>query len=121
MAGTDRTRVQMKKKRDLAAEIIDNLKELHATLRASGRLRGKYTVRKVRAVPEPSQYSADDVKALREKLGVSQPIFARMLGVSAALVRAWENGQRQRAPIARRPLDTIRENPARWRAMVEAA
>jgi putative transcriptional regulator len=61
------------------------------------------------------------VCSTRQVVGVSQPVFARMLGVSAALVRSWECGQRKPAPIARRLLDLIRANPANWREMVEAA
>jgi DNA-binding transcriptional regulator YiaG len=44
-----------------------------------------------------------------------------MMGVSVALVRSWECGQRKPAPIARRLLDLIKANPKNWRAMVEAA
>jgi putative transcriptional regulator len=61
------------------------------------------------------------VRKTREGVGVSQPVFARMLGVSAALMRSWECGQRKPAPIARRLLDLIHANPADWRELVEAA
>jgi DNA-binding transcriptional regulator YiaG len=110
-----------RKKRDIAAEIIADLKQMHATLKAGTPLREKYTVHTVRAVPEPGDYDADGVRTTRALVGVSQPVFARMLGVSAALVRSWECGQRKPAPIARRLLDLIRANPANWRAMVDAA
>jgi putative transcriptional regulator len=109
------------KKRDIGREIIKDLKELHATLKAGIPLREKYTVRTVRAVPDPGKYEAADVRAIRALVGVSQPVFARMLGVSAALIRSWECGQRKPAPIARRLLDLIRANPSNWREMVEAA
>lgn len=59
-------------------------------------------------VPDPAKYDPADVQATRELVGVSQAIFARMLGVSPPLVRAWECGQRTLAPIARRLLDLIR-------------
>jgi len=108
-------------RRNIAAEIIADLKNLHATLKAGTPLREKYTVRTVRAVPEPGSYDSATVRKTRELVGVSQPVFARMLGVSAALVRSWECGQRKPAPIARRLLDLIRANPSNWRAMVEAA
>jgi DNA-binding transcriptional regulator YiaG len=110
-----------RKKRDVGAEIIADLKDLHETLRAGIPLREKYTVRTVRTVPDPTKYDAADVKSTRELVGVSQPVFARMLGVSAALVRSWECGQRKPAPIARRLLDLVRANPSDWREMVEAA
>jgi DNA-binding transcriptional regulator YiaG len=110
-----------RKKRNVANEIIADLKEFNATLRAGIPLREKYTVRTVRIVPDPSIYNPADVRTTRKLVGVSQPVFAMMLGVSAALVRSWECGQRVPAPIARRLLDTIRSNPSNWRAMVEAA
>ncbi|HZK81667.1 MAG TPA: hypothetical protein VFC46_11380 [Humisphaera sp.] len=110
-----------KNKRNIAREIIDDLKELNATLEAGIPLHEKYTVRTVHVVPDPGKYTATDVQRTRKLVGVSQPIFARMLGVSAALVRAWECGQRKPAPIARRMLDLVRADPANWRAIVEAA
>ncbi|HET6251330.1 MAG TPA: hypothetical protein VFE47_26840 [Tepidisphaeraceae bacterium] len=111
----------MKRKRNIAREIIDDLKELNATLEAGIPLHEKYTVRTVNVVREPTKYTAASVRRTRKLVGVSQPIFARMLGVSAALVRAWECGQRTPAPIARRMLDLVRADPANWRAIVEAA
>ena len=108
-------------KRNIAREIIADLKEMHATVTAKIPLREKYTVRTVRSVPDPARYDAAGVRATRELVGVSQPVFAGMLGVSAALVRSWECGQRKPAPIARRLLDLIRANPSSWRKMIEAA
>lgn len=110
-----------RKKRNVAREIIADLKQMHATLRAGIPLREKYTVRTVREVPDPGRYDAREIQATRKLLGVSQPIFAQMLGVSAALVRSWESGQRKPAPIARRLLDQIRANPSGWREMIKAA
>jgi DNA-binding transcriptional regulator YiaG len=109
------------KRRDVAREIIADLKEIHATLKAGTPLREKYTVRTVRAVPDPGDYAAADVRRTRELVGVSQPVFAQMLGVSAALVRSWECGQRKPAPVARRLLDLVRADPSNWRKLIEAA
>jgi len=109
------------RKRNVASEIIADLKEMHATIQAGIRLHEKYTARTVRSIPDPATYDAADVRTTRELVGVSQPVFAQMLGVSPALVRSWECGQRKPAPIARRLLDMIRANPSNWRAMIEAA
>lgn len=109
------------KKRNVGAEIIADLKQMHADLQAGVSLREKYTFRSACVVPDPGNYQAADVLATRELVGVSQPVFAQMLGVSPALVRAWEIGQRKPAPIARRMLDLIRADPSNWRAMIEAA
>lgn len=110
-----------KKRRNVADEIISDLKEMTTALKSGAPLKEKYTVRNVGIVPGPSEYDSADIRKLRDRVGVSQTVFAQMLGISAALVRAWENGQREPAPIARRLLDLIRADPARWRTMVRAA
>jgi DNA-binding transcriptional regulator YiaG len=51
-------------------------------------------------------------------MGVSQAVFARLLGVSVVLVKSWEAGTREPSPLARRLLDTIRANPPAWLATV---
>lgn len=109
------------RRRQITREIIADLEELATTLEAGTPLREKYTIRTVHRVPDPAPYAAADVRRARELVGVSQPVFAQMLGVSAALVRSWECGQRKPAPIARRLLDLVRSNPAAWRKMIEAA
>jgi putative transcriptional regulator len=109
------------KKRNLASEIIDDLEKLATALESNTPLQRFFTVRTVRAIPKPSAYTGKTVRSARQLIGVSQPIFAQMLGVSPALVRSWEIGQRKPSPLARRMLDLIRENPARWRKMVDAA
>ena len=112
----------MKKARPRVAQtIMVDLKELNAALAAGIPLHEKFTVRTVRVIPAPANYAAKDVRKTRDLVGASQTVFARMLGVSVALVRAWECGQRKPAPIARRLMDVIRANPSNWRKMVEAA
>jgi DNA-binding transcriptional regulator YiaG len=113
--------MKRKQRRDVAREIIADLKGIHASLNAGIPLKEKYTIHTVRVVPGPGTYAAADVRRTRELIGVSQSIFAQMLGVSAALVRSWECGQRTPAPIARRLLDLVRANPSDWRRMIEAA
>jgi putative transcriptional regulator len=39
-------------------------------------------------------FSKDDIKALRERAGVSQREFATMLGVSRRTLQEWEQGRR---------------------------
>ena len=40
-------------------------------------------------------YSTPDVKAIREKYGLSQIKFAKLLGISPATLRNWEQGRRR--------------------------
>jgi putative transcriptional regulator len=71
------------------------------------------TMREVE-IPEPTEYSASDVKTLRERLEFSQNIFAQLVGVSHELVSHWEYGIRKPAPLARRLLDKINEDPSAY-------
>jgi putative transcriptional regulator len=81
---------------------------------------GRLTVRRVE-VTEPGTYDAMAVKETREELNVSQSVFAQLLGVSPVLVRSWERGVRTPAPVARRLLDQVREEPSRFLSLVHAA
>ena len=78
---------------------------------------GRFTVRTSEVV-EPSEYSAKAVIRTRNMLKVSQSVFAQILGVSPALVRAWERGARKPSPIARRLLDQVRGNPSNFRMLI---
>ena len=72
---------------------------------------GKVTARQV-AIPEPPVYSSARVTQIREEIGVSQPVFAQILGVAAATVRSWEQGKRPPGGTARRLLQVMEARPA---------
>ncbi|MGH9323156.1 MAG: NadS family protein [Vicinamibacteria bacterium] len=52
-----------------------------------------------------------DIKAVRERLGVSQSEFALMIGVSVSTLQNWEQGRRQPEGPARALLKVAAENP----------
>jgi len=52
-----------------------------------------------------------DIKAVREKLNVSQSEFAMMIGVSVSTLQNWEQGRRQPEGPARALLKVAAENP----------
>jgi putative transcriptional regulator len=58
-----------------------------------------------------------DVKAAREKLGLSQNSFARTFGFSPATVKKWEQGQRHPTGPARVLMRVIERRP---KAVLEA-
>lgn len=81
---------------------------------------GLLTARTVEVPDEPGEYGPADILALRERIEVSQAIFARLVGASRILVSSWEQGKRTPNTMARRLLDEIKDNPERWAAMVRA-
>jgi transcriptional regulator with XRE-family HTH domain len=75
----------------------------------------------MRVIPKPSLYPPARVRAVRELIGASQEVFARLLAVSPMTVRSWEQGLRQPSPIARRFLDEIEMSPGHFRGRILAA
>lgn len=78
--------------RDIGQEILDGLRELKRG--ESGRV-----------VNVPS------VSEIREKTGLSQTDFARLLGVSVRTLQDWEQGRRAPSGAARTLLRIANRNP----------
>jgi putative transcriptional regulator len=57
------------------------------------------------------RFRADDVRAIRRRLGKSQVQFALMIGVSPATLRNWEQGRRTPDGPARALLKVAAANP----------
>ncbi len=72
----------------------------------------KFTVRKIRLNLEPTSYNPATVRKTRDVLKLSQPLFAKFLGVSVQTVRAWEQGNKIPSDMACQFLDEINANPA---------
>jgi putative transcriptional regulator len=79
-----------------------------------GEVSQRFTCRQIRLNLESSAYSPNLVRQTRRKLGLSQALFARFLGVSVKTVRAWEQGINTPQPMACRFMDEIRQAPGYW-------
>jgi putative transcriptional regulator len=77
-------------KRDLAAELLQSIKEMKAG--------------KVRVVLTPATEA-------REKTGLSQSQFAQLLGVSVRTLQGWEQGRKQPSGAAKTLLAIAQANP----------
>lgn len=59
-----------------------------------------------------TQWTAEDVKALRVRLGLSQSQFAARIGCHVRAVSFWERGLRQPTGLYRERLESFaRQNP----------
>jgi putative transcriptional regulator len=93
----------MKKKR-IANDLLQSLQE--AVAMEKGELKSRETTRKL-SRPAP-KWSKKDIKKLREEVfHMSQPLFASLLNVKPATVRAWEQGQRTPDGAAARLLEVL--------------
>jgi DNA-binding transcriptional regulator YiaG len=103
---------------ELGAEFIAGLETVLATLQREGveSVKSKYgSHRPSSSIIELPSTTAADVAAARQALGVSQTIFAQILGASVQAVRAWEQGAKAPSGMARRLIGEIRHDPAYWR------
>lgn len=64
----------------------------------------------VRAAP-PKQMKRQDIIKLRERLNLSQPLFASVLNVSVKTVQAWEQGLRAPSHAALKLLTIASKHP----------
>lgn len=54
---------------------------------------------------------ARDIFAIREKLHISQPVFASLLNIPVATARSWEQGTRKPSGAALRLLELVSRQP----------
>ena len=87
------------RKRNIGLEILDGIRELK---------RGDHG--RVTTVPS--------IASIREKTGLSQSTFARLLGVSVRTLQEWEQGRRAPSGAARTLLLIAAKNP---RALLDVA
>lgn len=55
--------------------------------------------------------SPAQVRAIRKRLNVSQPVFAAMMNIPTVTAASWERGRRQPTGAALRLLDIARRHP----------
>lgn len=74
-------------KRDIFAELMEGFDALE------GERKGQLTLRTWTAVRKPPpEMTPEKVRALRMKLGVSQPVFAQQLRTEPRTIQNWEQG-----------------------------
>lgn len=96
------------KKTKLGQELIASLTE------AAEFERGKKNLRtSTLEIPEPAKHwRKEQIARLRkERFGVSQPVFASILSVTASTVRAWEQGLKTPSGAASRLLELVEFEP----------
>jgi putative transcriptional regulator len=108
------TRKRLQKPR-VADEIMAGMRELERMMDQKKTPAQMFTVKTIE-IPQPGNYRGAKIRKLRQSLGVSQALFAHLLGVSVILVKSWERNVREPNAMARRLLDTIKADPSRWLA-----
>ncbi|MBI4802792.1 MAG: transcriptional regulator [Elusimicrobia bacterium] len=101
------------RKTKLGQELIFGLKEATAYACGTKKLR-KTTLE----IPAPARlWRKEQIAGLRRCFGVSQPVFASLLNVTASTVRAWEQGWNSPSGPARRLLEVAYIEPEIFRRL----
>ena len=92
----------------MTSKIIESLRSDLVALHDAGAI-GKVTMREFDAIcpPPVREFSADDIKRLREALHFSQPVFAHHLHTTVSTVRKWEQGDTRPSGPALKLLNII--------------
>ena len=85
--------------------LMEGLMEDLQDIQKYGEPQGRKTVIEYSPVKE---YTAAEVRSIRKDLGVTQPAFAKCLGVSKKTVEKWESGDNIPSGPASRLLDLFR-------------
>lgn len=87
-------------KKELFEELLQSVNEAVAIERGKMRASRKFKVD-----------SASDVSVIRSKLGLSQPKFAALLGISENTLQNWEQGRRKPTGPAKVLLRVVARHP----------
>lgn len=96
-----------KPKSDAFAAIHSAAKGLHRV----GAI-NKVTMRQYDAMclDQTPDFAAKDIKRIRERAHVSQPVFARYLNTSESTVQKWESGQKRPSGMALKLLSVVEKH-----------
>jgi DNA-binding transcriptional regulator YiaG len=102
-------------------QILEGLREMSEFATSGEPPEKRYTVRHLTLDLEPGDYTPEKVRATREAFHLSQPLFAKFLGVEVSALRHWEQGIRSPSAVVRRFLDEMNATPGHWRTRIETA
>lgn len=86
-------------KKEMFAELVESVTQAARINRGEAKASREYV------------FKAQDIRAIRAKLGKSQTEFSRMIGVSVDTLQNWEQGRRQPVGPARALLEVAAQAP----------
>jgi putative transcriptional regulator len=79
---------------------------------AAGKEKLTLRTRTLKLPPPIRPIKANEIAAIRNRYGVSQAVFARLLNVPKVTAISWEKGRRKPTGAALRLLDIVRKKPS---------
>lgn len=103
------------KPESFAEAVIEGLEDITEQIKHGEKL----TTRKVSLSIEPKQYTGRQIRQIREQLGVSQAVFAELIGTSTITVQSWEQDVRTPSRMANRFMQEIEADTRHWRGRLK--
>jgi len=91
---------------NVSDSILRGLQEMLDHSQGKTELKSRY----VAATP-PKQYTADEIRRIRDSLKMSQGFFADVIGVSKKTVESWEYGRGKPSGAAARMIGIVEVDP----------
>jgi len=104
----------------LGRKLIQAVRETREALESGEPLEKRFTVRTVDLDLVEKPFGSDELKAARTRIGASQALFARFLGVSPQTLRGWEQGTRRVPTMAARFIEELETFPEMWSRHVQS-
>ena len=73
--------------------------------------KGKLTLTNIKVPDDPPEIDAATLAALRNRVGMSQRVFAKLLSVSCKTLQSWEQGARKPSDASLRLIQIFSEHP----------
>lgn len=83
---------KMQAKSPILAAVHEAANDLHRQRFISKRTMNQYDALCLEPIPA---YNSEDIRAMREKLKLSQVVLASVLNISVSTIRKWEQGDKQ--------------------------
>jgi putative transcriptional regulator len=96
-------------------QAIESLEDLLEVMKSDEPIEKYFNVRSYPIPAPPNKYDGPAIREIRDRIAMSQALFAKFLCVSTSTVQSWEQGKRTPSPIARRFLDEISADPEKFR------
>jgi putative transcriptional regulator len=91
---------------EVSESIAKGLQEMLGHAQGKKELRTRYV-----AAKPPKEYTADEIRGIRDGLSMSQGFFAEVIGVSKKTVESWEYGRGKPSGAAARVLTIAEKDP----------
>lgn len=107
-----------------AAKLLSRVRAANrrlATVERIDDLRPQLTMRRIKLDLEPHPVTSDQIRHVREILGVSQGVFAAFIDVPVRSLQDWEQGRKQASGCAVRLIGEMLRDPSYWQTRFREA